>query len=111
MIIYEWNCPKCEVKFETLQSIVEYNGETQCPTCGDITKERIFSAKITILGSSVQNAEYNPAFGQVVKNKAHRNELAKQKGLIEIGNDKPESIHKATEETKRDRIKKSWENI
>ena len=42
---------------------------------------------MTFSGTAVQNAEYNPGLGCVVKNKAHRDELAKRKGLVEVGND------------------------
>ena len=67
------------------------------------------SANIYVIGAKVENAEYNPAFGQVVKNKNHRNELAKQRGLIEIGNEKPSTLHKHAENTKLENAKRRWE--
>lgn len=111
MPTYEFNCPKCEEKFETFESIHSYDGDGECPKCGNVSRERILSANIHFIGTAVQSPEYNPAFGQVVKNKNHRAELAKRNGLVEIGNEKPEKLHKAAEETRADNHKRSWDKV
>lgn len=108
---YEFECLKCEKNFETIESIKDYDGDGQCPTCGNISRERIFSSKVLFIGTKVENAEYNPAFGQVVKNSQHRKELAKQKGLIEVGTEPPEKIHKKFESDKQEQLKKSWDDV
>jgi hypothetical protein len=38
-------------------------------------------------------AEYYPSLGTVVKSKKHRKELIKRNGLIEVGNEKPATVH------------------
>ena len=111
MAIYEWRCQKCDIQFETVQSIKEYNGKTSCVTCGNETSERILSADVYFIGAKVESAEYNPAFGQVVKNKRHREELAKARGLIEIGNEKPDKIHKKFESDRIEKRKKEWDAL
>lgn len=108
---YEFFCKKCKKDFETVESIVEYDGDGKCPKCAKVSRERIFSANIQFLGTAVQNAEYNPAFGQVVKNKQHRDELAKRHGLIEVGNEKTQTMHKLADETKAYNRKKSWDEV
>lgn len=111
MPTYDFQCLKCDKPFEVIQSIKAYEGSGSCPTCGNTSRERIFSSKIQFIGASVENAEYNPAFGQVVKNKNHRAELAKQKGLIEIGTEKPSTIHKHFDDARADRRKRSWDEV
>lgn len=111
MPTYDYNCEKCDTPFEITESIKTYDGRGQCPTCGNVSVERIFSHKVYFVGSAVQHAEYNPAFGQVVKNKQHRDELARRKGLVEIGNEKTESIHKHYEQAREERLKKSWDEV
>lgn len=106
---YEFICQKCDKVFETVESIKEYDGDGECPICKNVSRERILSANIQFIGTKVESAEYNPAFGQVVKNKNHRNELAKERGLIEIGNEKPETVHKITERNRIDNAKRRWE--
>lgn len=111
MPIYDWECAKCDKPFETVESITTYSGVGKCPTCGNESKERIFSSQIYFVGAKVEDAEYNPAFGKVVKNKRERNELAKEKGLIEIGNEKPETIHKEASRTLADNLNKGWDDL
>lgn len=111
MPTYKFLCQKCDVNFETVESIKTYDGDGECPTCQTTSRERIFSHKVHFIGTSVQSPEYNPAFGQVVKNKQHRDELAKRNGLIEVGNEKPETIHKHAEQTRADKLKKSWDEV
>jgi putative FmdB family regulatory protein len=108
---YTFRCDKCDENFETIESIKSYDGDGECPKCKNISREVILSANIHFIGASVQNAEYNPGLGQVVKNKKHREELAKRRGLIEVGNEKTSTLHKMADETRAERIKKSWDEV
>ena len=108
---YEFFCKKCDSVFEVVESIKEYDGDGECPTCRNISTERILSAKIHFIGAAVESPEYNPAFGKVVKNKHERKELAKRHGLEEIGNEKPENIHKKHHADRIEKLKKSWDEV
>ncbi len=66
---------------------------------------------IQFIGASVQNAEYNPAFGQVVKNKYERSELCKKHGVEEIGNERPDTIRKEHKKTKESIRKERWNSV
>lgn len=111
MPTYRFVCNKCDVNFDIVESIKTYDGDGECPTCKNISRERVYSSKVQFIGTSVQSPEYNPAFGQVVKNKQHRDELAKRNGLIEIGNEKPETVHKHYESERADKLKKAWDDV
>lgn len=95
---YEYLCERCDRRFDVVKSVKEIDRSERCDSCEGIAK-RQFSFRVHILGASVQHAEYNPAFGCVVKDKYHRAELAKRRGLVEIGNDfsSPDKIHKTYE--------------
>jgi putative FmdB family regulatory protein len=109
---YDWTCEKCDKGFETIESIKEYSGKAECPTCGNPTTERNYSRCLFYnVGASVENAEYNPAFGQIVKNSKHRKELAKAHGLVEIGNEPTEKIHKKFESDRSEKRKKAWDDV
>lgn len=45
MPIYEYECRKCEERFEVLQKASETNDEICCPKCGADKPERLLSAK------------------------------------------------------------------
>lgn len=80
--------------------------EELCPVC-EIVLERVWTPT-HIIGASVESAEYNPGLGEVVKNKKHRAELAKRKGLVEIGNDysSPDKIHDKFEKERAEKAEK-----
>jgi putative FmdB family regulatory protein len=104
-------CEKCDQPFEIVESIKTYVGKGVCPSCGNTSTSRIFSSKIHFIGTKVEDAEYNPAFGQVVKNSRHRNALAKEKGLIEVGNESPTRMHEEAAKDRQRKREKNWEDV
>jgi hypothetical protein len=69
-----------------MKSVREMDNNEFCESCG-APAERQFTPRVHIKGAKVEHPEYNPALGCVVKNSKHRAELAKRKGLVEVGND------------------------
>lgn len=110
MPIYDYDCSKCDKEYEIIKSIKEYTGLDPCPDCGNVGN-RIFSCNVHFIGTKIEDAEFNVGLGQVTKSKRHREELAKQKGLIEVGNENPEKIHKANESMREDKRRKSYEDL
>lgn len=108
---YEYECTKCAKRFDVIKSVKDIDVNEFCPNC-EAPAERKFSFRVHIIGAAVQNAEYNPALGCVVKNKAHREEIAKRKGLVEIGNDfkSPDDIHKKFDQDRAEKKNKAWED-
>ena len=43
MPIYEYECNKCEEKFELRRSIADSDSEVECPKCGAENPQRVFS--------------------------------------------------------------------
>jgi putative FmdB family regulatory protein len=107
--IYEYQCEKCDEAYEVLKSIKIYDGKDPCPQCGNVG-DRVFSSKVSFIGAKVEDAEYNPAFGQVVKGKRHREELAKKNGMVEVGNENLGKHQDQLAQDKRKRQQKEWDN-
>ena len=106
-------CEGCGCEYEVIKSITEYSkapAQDKCPICNKIGY-RVFSCNIQFTGTKIEDAEYNPALGMITKSKRHRDEIAKRKGLIEIGNENPETIHKHFDKSREEARKKSWESI
>ncbi len=75
---------------------------------------RIYThCKFHFTGTKIEDAEFNPGLGRVTKSKAHRDELAKKLGAVEIGNDSkdPDSLHKHFDSERETKIKKSWDEV
>jgi len=89
---FEYWCKTCELIKEDIQRIGCAKEYLKCDKCGKKMQRHYTPVEIT--GARVSNAEYNPAFGCVVKSDRHRKELAKQRGMIEIGSESSKSLEK-----------------
>ena len=109
-MIYEYSCVKCENFFQVMKSMRESDTNEFCNLCG-APGQFLFSPPY-ISGASVEHAEYNPGLGAVVKNKRHRAELAKRKGLVEVGNDygSGEKMQKEFDQKRESARAKRWED-
>lgn len=110
---YEYRCIKCDETFDVIKPHTEMENNEFCDKCGAPGERIKFPRTVFFTGTSVEHAEYNPGLGQVVKNKYHRQELAKQKGLVEVGNDykSGESMQKQFDTAREEKLKKRYEDI
>ena len=100
-MIYLYRCPT-HGDFDVWKPVKDFDREERCLECGAVA-ERVLCAPRAFINAAVEHAEWNPGLGQVVKNRAHRAEICKQKGLIEVGTETPDSMerHQQHERTKR----------
>lgn len=118
MPTYDYICPKCDCAFDVVLSIRAYSQETvsQCPSCenpcGKDDRDFKKMRRTHFIGTSVQNAEFNPGLGCVVKNRAHKDELMKEKGVVEVGNDygSAEKMDAYFQKRKEEEREKRWED-
>ena len=112
-MIYEYDCKHCSNNFDVPKSYKEMEKIENCPDCGKIADRVKFSRTTYLCNTSVENAEYNPGLGAVVKNKKHRAELAKQKGLVEVGNDykSGEANQKHFDDKRSAKREKGWADV
>jgi len=102
MRCYPYECNKCRKEWDVYKPLADIDRKEVCLCCGsDDTIRRI--ALTNFFGADDwDKAEYNPAFGKVIRNRKHRDAEAKARGMIEIGNEKTEDIHKSADKTLND---------
>lgn len=110
MPTYDYRCEKCDKDYEVVVPISLYDGKDPCPSCGNIG-DRIFSAKVHFIGTKIEDAEFNPGLGVVTKSKYDRSEKAKRLGAVEIGNEKPDTIHRHFDSSREEKRIKGWEKV
>lgn len=110
MPIYDYFCEKCDLDFEIVESIKdhEFPSVKPCPQCTNPAAQKP-SCKIHFTGTKIEDAEFNPGLGKITKSKRHREELAKQLGVVEIGNEKPDTLHKHFDTSRTEKLKKAWD--
>lgn len=104
-------CPGCGQVVSYERYVADSRVLSNCPECNYIVDIGPTPSKIHFIGSKVEHPEYSPAFGCVIKNKSHRNEMAKQKGMEEIGNEPVEKIHKHFDTMREEKRERSWEEV
>ena len=105
MPIYEYRCQACEAPFDIACPISDIDNRVECPKCAVINgKAQRQLTRTSFYGAAVEDSSWDPGLGMVVKSNKHRRDEAKARGLIEIGNEKPEVVHKYFDQ-KREEIR------
>jgi hypothetical protein len=81
-----------------------------CPKCAsDCDSACRLIARTNFTGASDWNTQtFHPALGQVVRNNRHARQIAKERGMIEVGNEKVETVHKHFEKQREDTRAERW---
>lgn len=109
-MVYEYECRNCDLVVELNKSMKDHTFEEICHSCG-FKMNQIITGGTAIITRKTEFPEYNHGLGTVVKNSKHRAELAKQAGLVEIGN---QDINKLGDSLAKDaatRRDKAWDDL
>lgn len=94
-MIYVYHCSKCKKDFDVCKRVSEINTSETCSICGSEMKRKFILPKLEIYGHcSTQSAYYHPGLGCVVRDDKHAKKIAKERKLVECGDQKPEKFLK-----------------
>lgn len=88
-MVYDYTCAPCEYTFEVVKNAKYYNDPEDCPKCGDEATRVFPPKKIHLMNTAVQEKYFDHALG-VVTTKDGAKDIAKRRGLVEVGNERPE---------------------
>lgn len=110
---YEYQCVKCDYRFDVLKPARDMDVNEFCPDCGSPAERKFVPSRVYITGASVEHAEYNPGLGCVTKNKRDREEQAKRRGLVEVGNDysSGEKMQTTFDTARTEKLNKRYEGV
>ena len=108
-MIYPYTCESCG-DYEVIKSHTECTRPEPCPNCQQIGS-RVWTVPQIDTSVCHQDYEFNPGLGCVIKNKAHRKQVAKQMGLEEVGNTKTETLHSMADRTFKENAEKRWADV
>lgn len=112
-MIYPYRCEACGNTWEVIKRVSQIDDVEHCTACSHVGT-RYIAQRQTFYGEKVEDAYFCPALGSVIKSKEHRNRVAKQKGLIEVGNDDPpahDKYEKMRDENARNKYREFFEPI
>lgn len=111
MAEYDYQCG-CGNRFTVCKTISDIERLESCESCGMILdgSHRLIS-RVYFSGEKPHEAYFCPGLGTVVKSKEHRRQLAKQKGLEELGNEPVENLEKIFEGDRQRRAQARWDSL
>lgn len=105
---YEWTCS--DHNWDVMVPIANSEDPQSCPTCNKPGRRVITAPHIDRVAAGAWNqASYNPALGCWTKSWKHGREIAKARGLEEVGNTPVETLHKEAEKKNRDNRQRRWD--
>ena len=112
MPTYPYECPACQETWEVSKRLSDIDLPESCPNC-QTAGNRYISRTHFYGASDWDKAEFNPGLGCVVKNKQHRAEICKRRGLVEIGNDfnSTEKWCAANDKAREERRERAWAEV
>jgi len=87
---YPYVCKACKNEWDVSKRLKDIDNIELCPICKEEGKRVLAAGYFT--NEKVEDAEFCPALGQVVKSKKHRLQIAKDRGLEEVGNENVAAI-------------------
>lgn len=107
-MIYEYECRHCSFTTDVIKSVQFYNSEERCPSCQEVMFKVIHSP---IFSCDKSWPEFNPAFGKVIKNRYHRDQEAKKRNWIEVGDENPNKMSKTFEDQREQKRINNWNSV
>lgn len=112
MPTYVYRCRECQADWDVVKPMSQIDRLEDCPACGKCngSNSRQLQASYFTGASDWNTQTWNPGLGCYTKSDKHARDIAKGRGLIEVGNEKPETLHKMAEETRKATREQRWKD-
>ncbi len=111
MPTYPYECKFCLYHFDIMKTVASIDDDEPCPECDSAT-DRLIARNQSFYGADQWDCVgYDPAFGQIIKDNSHRKRLAKEKGMIEIGNEPVDKMHRHFETQLDKDLDSNWDKV
>lgn len=110
MFTYPYVCEQCGFDTDVIKDLSDIDRQETCPICN--TKMLRVIRKVTFYGASDWNTEhYSVPLGKMVKSNKEERRLARERGLIEIGNEPMDKMIKADQERNEKIREDNWKKV
>ncbi len=94
--------------FDVVKAMADYERLESCPHCDKPTERLIAKTQLDSSAGDWNRVEWNPALGQWTKSWKHGRQIAKSRGMEEIGTEPVDKLHKKFEQDRRDTSERRW---
>ena len=109
---YVYRCPDCRTEFDVIKRIADIDNLESCPECCAFCNPATRQiARVNFTGAADWNTQsWNPALGCYTRNTRHARQIAKSRGMEEVGTEPPEKIHAAFERQQAETREQRWKD-
>lgn len=109
-MIYPYLCEECGHKFEVIKFVAEIDRPEPCEKCSSPLTHR-YIGRTHFFGAGDWNTQqFNPGLGCYTKSNKHAAKIAKERGLIEVGNESAEKVHKHYDDMRERDWQRGWDD-
>lgn len=110
MPTYSYRCRayECAHEWDVVKKISEIDLPEHCSRCEQPGERVLTAAFIGLAAGDWNRVEYNPGLGCWTKSWKHGREIAKSRGLEEIGNESPEKVHRHFDRQREETREMRW---
>jgi len=109
MPTYPYECEACHKTWDVVKSVKSIDDPEPCAVCSQPALRRI--ARVNFTGADDWNTQtFNPALGCYTRNTRHARQIAKSRGMEEVGTEPPEKIHAAFERQQAETREQRWKD-
>jgi putative FmdB family regulatory protein len=105
---YEYRCREGH-EFEVTKRIADIDRPESCQ-CGAEGERFISRTHVHGSAGDWNRVEYSPALGQWTKSWKEARQIAKARGMEEVGNEKVETVHKHFDKVREEKREKLWKD-
>jgi len=110
-LIYPYHCLKCDHDFEVIKRVADIDNAEPCEACSGETERQIGGGQHFYGESDWDTAQWCPTMGCEIKSNAHRRQIAKDRGLTEVGNEHPDKMDKHYEDQRSRAREEAWDRV
>jgi putative FmdB family regulatory protein len=109
---YAYRCQDCRQEFDVVKRVADIDQLEECPECcAFVNSASRLIVPVNFNGAADWNTQtFNPALGCYTRNTLHARQIAKSRGLEEVGTEPVEKIHKHFEKQQEETRAARWDD-
>lgn len=111
MPTYPHRCVSCSREWDVQCRVADRDEPQRCPACDAVGDRQLTVPQIDkVAAGSWNQASYNPALGCWTDSWKHGRQIAKSRGMVEVGDEPPEKIHARAEKQREETREQRWKD-
>lgn len=110
-MIYPYHCVACKHEFEVIKSVRQIDDEESCELCGQISVRTIAKSQAFYGANDWDTAHFSTVLGMKVRSNKEAQKIARERGLVEVGTENVEKIHKKFDTEREKKIETRYDDI